>query len=192
MIKNNIINEFPNHSLNTYQDDVYVADYSLQTQHARSVEVFSPDPCNDIDYLSVTNPTKLALEVVIFDNTSFTFNCGKPKSQCEVSLFPTISDENSWILFSELKYSCLPKNNKHNLKKAIKQLFKTRYHYIQAGVFEEKDNTSYLIASLPMQDEPFSNFSLTPSYLYNLKNKHNVILRLQNSIEIFDESLILV
>ena len=195
MIKSNILNNFPHHNIILYDDSIYVADYTEQTKNSlvkRAVEIFSPNPCTDIDYLTITNPNKVKIETTIFDNKSFTFSSGNPKSQCEIALFPSDSDKSSWILFSELKYSCKPNNNRKNLEKAIKQLFKTRFHYIQSNVFVQNENVSYLIASLPLQTEPFSNFSLTQDYLLNLKVKHNIILRLQNSVEIFDESLVFV
>ncbi|MCG8894733.1 hypothetical protein G1K97_13270 [Tenacibaculum finnmarkense] len=195
MIKSNVINKFPNHNLVSFVDNIYIADYTEQTRYdtiKRAVEVLSPIPFTDINYLSIINPNKVKLETIIFDNNSFKYTCGNPKSQCETSSFPSISNDDSWILFSELKYSCKAHNNIKNLKKAIKQLFKTRYHYLQSNIFDKNKNTSYLIASLPLQTEPFANFSLTQSYLINLKSKHNIILRLQNSIEIIDESLILV
>ena len=53
-------------------------------------------------------------------------------------------------------------------------------------------NTAYLIASLPIQSEPFTNFSLTPNYLLNLKRKRNIVLRLKNSVEIKNSELLIV
>lgn len=138
------------------------------------------------------NNNKLSVNTIIFDNTSFTYCNGKAKSQCENVCFPKSSDKKSWILFTELKYSSKPLNNENNLKKAINQLFKTRYHYIQSGVFKKNENISYLIASLPLQREPFPNFSLTQVYLSTLKTKHNIILRLKNSVEVIDSSIIIV
>lgn len=195
MIRANIGSKFPHHTFSTFNLDFFIADYTELTRTIsprRSVEIFSPSPCLDNSCFSVKNPNSLLVDTVIFDNNSFKYSSGNAKSQCETASFPSVSDTTTWILFVELKYSLNPLNNANNLRKAIKQLFKTRYHYIQSSVFSKNENNCYLIGALPLQSEPFSNFSLTPSYLVNLKMKHNIILRLKNSIEIENESLILV
>lgn len=195
MIKTNIGIKFPHHTFVSFDKDFFIADYTELTKSIspkRSVEIFSPLPCADNSCFKVENPNSLQVDTVVFDNNSFKFSSGNPKSQCETASFPSVSNTTSWILFVELKYSLNPLNNTNNLRKAIKQLFKTRYHYIQSSVFLKNDNTCYLIGALPLQSEPFSNFSLTQSYLINLKIKHKIILRLKNSIEIENESIILV
>jgi hypothetical protein len=146
---------------------------TLQTQTLpvkRSVEFFSPNPPSDISYFTINNPKKIEFNGIEFDNSSFVYPNGNTKSQCEAVFFPQNSTPDSWILFCELKYSNMPKNNERNLKKAIKQLIKTRYHYLQENVIS-KTNTQYLLASLPLQSEPFANFILTQSDLLKLKRK---------------------
>lgn len=196
MIKTNITKIYPN-QINRYRtsnQSVHIADYTEQTRNQqikRGVEIFNQNPPTDINYFSLENNSALSIGYIDFDNTSFIYPNGRPKSQCECVIFPDVSANNSWILFCELKYSSIPANNNNNLRKAIKQLFKTRYYYIQENIIQ-KTNTSYLLASLPLQTEPFSNFSLTPSYLIDLKRKRNIVLRLKNSIEIINSTLIAV
>jgi hypothetical protein len=195
MIRKNISTLFSHHVLVDFSDNIYVADYTEITKTLpikRSVEIFSPNPPNDNQYLEIENSDSMEITNVVFDNSSFVYSNNNPKSQCETCSFPKTSKIGNWILFTELKYSSKPLNNKNNLKKAIKQLFKTRFHYIQGGVFNQSEILSYLVASLPLQSEPFTNFSLTQSYLQNLKEKHNVILRLTNKVEIIDKNTILV
>ena len=88
-----------------------------------------------------------------------------------------------------MKYSTKKNRNFKNLNKALKQLFKTRYYYIQNNIIT-KTNTSYLIGSLPQQSEPFSNFIIPPGKLAYLKRKKNIVLRLQNSVEILCDKII--
>ena len=176
-----------------FNDNIYVADYTEQTKlHPvkRSVEFFCPNCPTDITYFSIKNDPKLSVDGIDFDNLSFVHS-GKTLTQCESVFFPNTSTNDSWVLFCELKYSAKPHRNGDNLTKALKQLFKTRYYYIQNGIIS-KTNTSYLIGSLPMQSEPFPNFVLTPSRLASLKRKKNIVLRLQNAVEILDEFLIKV
>lgn len=195
MFRTNISSIFPHHTFIDFNSDIYITDYTQLTfgqAIKRSVEIFSPDPPLDNDYFKIENNDSIEISNIIFDNKSFVHINGNPKSQCETTSFPKVSTIESWILFTELKYSSKPLNNENNLKKAIKQLFKTRYHYIQSNIYKENENTSYLIASLPLQSEPFANFSLTPAYLSNLKEKHNIILRLTNSLEVIDDKILLV
>jgi hypothetical protein len=195
MIRTNILAKYNHSTIIDNSENIYIVDYTEQTKHfpvRRAVEIFSPSPPTDNSYFSIINNDKLLINTIVFDNTSFTYHNGLPKSQCESSSFPKISNKQSWILFTELKYSSNPLYNEKNLKKAIKQLFKTRYHYIQSGVFQKGENTSYLLASLPLQTPPFANFMLTQGYISNLKTKHNIILRQQNSIEVIDDTIIIV
>lgn len=196
MIKSSIQNIYPHqyNILSTLTDNIYVADFTEQTKSQfikRSVEFFSPNPPSNIDYFSVINGVKLLIGGIKFDNNSFIYNNGQPKTQCEATFFPIESNDNSWILFCELKYSYKTVNNSNNLRKAIKQLYKTRYYYVQERIICST-NTTYLVASLPMQSEPFSNFAITPSMLIKLKRIKNIILRLSNKVEIINNQQILV
>lgn len=196
MIRTNIQTFFPHHLNNcfTTSNSTYIADYTEQTKLAninRAIELFEASPPKDIDYFTVNNPHKLEIDGIPFDNNSFTRVDGESLSQCECVIYPHSSNNMSWILFLELKYSCNPNNNKNNLNKARKQLFKTQYYYKSQGVFN-KTNTCYLLASLPMQCPPFTNMSLTQPYLSAMKRKHNVVIRFLNSVEIIDDKTIKV
>jgi len=194
MIKRNIQKAFI-HQYNlivNFADNIFVADYTEQTKSLptkRNVEFFSPNPPIDINCFEIINSPNLPIDGIEFNNSSFVYGNGNPKSQCEAVIYPSTSDDKSWILFCELKYSSKPLNNNSNMRKAIKQLFKTRYYYIQEGVIS-KSNNSYLIASLPLQSEPFANFSIPPALLTKLKRKKNIVLRMKNSVEIIDDVLI--
>ena len=196
MIRTNIQTLFSHHLKNclTTCNSIYVADYTEQTKLAgikRATELFEVSPPSNIDYFTVNNPCNLEMDGIPFDNNSFTRPNGKSLSQCECVIYPHSSNDESWILFLELKYSCKPKNNENNLNKARKQLFKTQYYYRSQGVFD-KNNTCYLLASLPMQRPPFTNISLTQPYLSAMKKRHNVVIRFQNSVEIIDNKKIKV
>jgi hypothetical protein len=194
MINENILTKY-RHQLDkskVYNDHIYIADYTEKTKNdpiKRDVEISSPQAHSDINYCTVLNDNKLDIRSIIFDSKSFTYSNGQTRSQCECVLFPELSDEKSWILFVELKYSQKTKNNRKNLQKAIKQLYKTRTYYAREEIFS-KDNTCYLLASLPLQPVPFRNFEISQSKLQQLKSKHNVVLRLQNSVRIINNEKI--
>ena len=194
MIKTNITKEYPAHIATCHYSNksLFIADYTEQTQTAnskRGVEIFPDTPPSDIDYLTLQNDVNLLNGVIIFDNTSFTRPDGSTLPQCECVVFPETSGVNSWILFAELKYSNKAYNNDNNIKKAIYQLYKTRTYYFQKGIFSNP-NPCYLLASLPMQAEPFAQTIISPTDLIRLKSKHNVILRLTNHAVIQDNKTI--
>ena len=196
MIRTKIQTLFPHHLNNciTTSNSLYIADYTQQTKLnkiKRAVELIKGSPPSDIDYFKVNNLCNLKMDGIPFDNNSFTRPNGKSLSQCECVIYPHSSNDKSWILFLELKYSCKSENNENNLNKARKQLFKTQYYYRSQGVFD-KNNTCYLLASLPMQRPPFTNISLTQPYLSAMKKRHNVVIRFQNSVEIIDDKKIKV
>ena len=196
MIRKKIQTSFPHHlnSCTTTTSSLYVADYTEKTKNdpiKRGTELFEVSPPSDIVFFTVNNQNNLMIEGIPFDNNSFTYPNGNIASQCECVIYPHSSNDKSWILFLELKYSNKTKNNRYNLNKAKRQLFKTQYHYKSKKVFD-KNNTCYLLASLPMQTPPFANSSFPPNYLSAMKKKHNVIIRFQNSVEIIDDRKIKV
>ena len=196
MIRKKIETSFLHHlnSCTTTNSSLYVADYTEKTKNdpiKRGTELFVASPPSDINYFTVNNSCNLKIDGIPFDNNSFIYPNGNTASQCECVIYPHSSNDKSWILFLELKYSNKTKNNRYNLNKAKRQLFKTQYHYKSKGVFN-KNNTCYLLASLPMQSPPFANLSLSQPYLLAMKRKHNVVIRFQNSVEIIDDKKIKV
>lgn len=198
MIRKNIQLHFPHHLTNrnciTTSNAIYVADYTEKTKHdriKRRTKLFDNSPPSDIEYyFTVNNPNNWVLDGIPFNNSSFSSPKGTA-SQCECVVYPHSSNIDSWILFLELKYSDKVKNNKKNLNEAKEQLFKTQYYYKSKGVFD-RNNTCYLLASLPMQRPPFANFSLTEHYLSGMKKKHNVVIGFQNSVKIINDKVLIV
>lgn len=197
MIRKKIETSFPHHLNNctTTSSSLYVADYTEKTKNEpikRGTELSDEvSRLSDIDFFTVNNQNNLMIEGIPFDNNSFTYPNGGIASQCECVIYPKNSNKDSWILFIELKYSHITKNNKKNLNKAKKQLLNTKDYYKKKKIFN-KNNTCYLLASLPMQTPPFANVSLTQPYLLKMKKEHNVIIRFQNSVEIIDDTKIKV
>lgn len=214
MIRAKINQEFPHHNITKHTGDIYVADYSNKTKYSkvkRNVEIFSSSiklkiiyfikkiglfnifnrifDFNYIETFNIYNLNKMEVGTIIFDNNSFKYPNGNTKSQCEVCLFPFQSNNESWILFSELKYGCNEDNNESDFTKAIKQLYKTRHYYKDKNIFS-KTNNCYLIISMPKQTEPFLNFILTSDRVDDLKEKHNIILRAKNSVKILDDKML--
>jgi hypothetical protein len=171
MIKANIAREYPHHTAQFTAQTLYVADYTNQTKNSppvRGVEFFKGTPPTNIDLFELKNAVNLRIGYIGFDNNSFLRSDGSSESQCECVVFPETSNVSSWIFFAELKYSNYPAGNSNTLRKAIRQLDKTRTYYFNKNVFS-KTNTCYLFASLPMQKEPFPNFIVSQAASQRLK-----------------------
>lgn len=196
MIKTNIDATY-NHqhrAIKTFNDDLFVADYTKSTNRLpvkRGVEFFSPNHPADINFFSIINSKKFFIDGIEFNSSSFVCGNGNSRTQCEAVFFPSVSNHESWILFCELKYCSLEVNNFNDLTKAVTQLYKTRYYYIQNSIIS-LTNICYLVASLPLQTEPFANFHITPQMLMKLKSKRNIILRLTNIVKVNDDKSITV
>jgi hypothetical protein len=200
MIKANITREYPAHIVNfgnpahiakcgSSNESLFIADYTKLTSHARDVEVFVEIPPRNIDFFSFINNVALLNGYITFNSTSFTRTDGTSLSQCECAVFPETSTHDSWIFFAELKYCTSQYRNDSHVIKAILQLYKTRTYYLNAGIFS-KTNPCYLLASIPTQAETFIQTVVSPMDLMRLKLKHNIILRLKNSIEVQDDKII--
>lgn len=197
MIKKKIKSKFRHQYdvLESFSNDIYIADYTEQSKKDksnRSVEFSSPNEPKDISSFVVRNTPKIKISGIIFDNDSFRWETGSntSKKQCEAVLFPYDSRDNSWILFCELKYNTKKKNNTRNLRKAMKQLCKTREYYYEENIISIT-NQCYLIVSLPFHTEPFSSFLLPPSKIIKMKKENNIIMRFTNFVEIQNEFIII-
>ena len=184
MIKTNINNYFPHQYLRYKLTNLnlHVADFTEMSKALvvkRGLEFFAPDPPSDNLCFSLFNPHGLNIGYIDYNNESFVDNNGNPKSQCECVILPDVSTNNTWIVFIELKYSTLIKNNHKNLTKAIQQLLDTHSYYTAESVISTS-NPSYLFASIPPQSIPFGGFILSPGYITTLKRTRNIILRLRN------------
>ncbi len=185
-IKNNYENQYK--SIQNFNNDIFVVDYTNQTGSKRNVELFSSNAPNDISYFSIKNSKNLDICGIPFDKCSFVDKNNKSKKQCEAVFFPKNSEKESWILFCELKYNYSQEKNKKRINEACKQLFKTSSYYYKSNIIS-KNNIKYLIVSLPKQKEPFLNFNKDIKRILKLKKNHNIILRYTNSVEVKNKNL---
>lgn len=195
MIKQAIARHFPHHlgSCYPFLQDVYIADYTekTKTEHIKKYIEFLAIQPNDINFFSLYNPNLIKIDGIKFNNASFLDPNGQAKTQCECTFFPESSTNSSWIMFLELKYSCINRRNDLNIKKALDQLCATYHYYKEVGIIPKNGN-SYLIVSLPEQHEPFVNSIITPAKIKKYKKLYKIILRPKNKVQIANHSLIYV
>lgn len=187
MIKTKIRERFPHHTIKTYSQNLYIADYSHQTKNTstKKAVIISTDDHSGIDAFTLHNPNAINIGSIIFDKKSF-INDGKSQRQCECIHFPDVSDAKSWLLLLEMKY-CNEEHARKNVLEAKQQLFLTHQHYLDSGIIC-KDNLCYLIVSLPQQNNtPFENFICRPNELQKWRREQRIIFRGVNQAHIIDE-----
>lgn len=193
MIRAKINQEFPHHNIIKHTGDIYVADYSNQTKYElikRGTEILDNEP-TDIESFVIHNPSKIDVGTIVFTGESFKDRKGNLKSQCETCLFPYNSNNESWILFAELKYTEKAENLIIATNKAIQQLQKTKDYYLDKSIFDESKNKCYLVISLPKyKHEPFPSFILGMDIITELIENNRVILGLTNSVKILDDKML--
>lgn len=185
-LKNHHSYQFEN--ILSFNGNIFVVDYST-ISNQKGVE-FLEEESSELPYFKVINSNSIPLNGIKYDEKCFKIKKGITLSQCEGVIFPKEPTENSFLLFVELKYDKNDIYNHKSIKKAISQLYRTRYYYCQTNTVSIK-NTCYLFASLPNQNTPFTNFILTQDKLIKLKSTRNIILRLKNVAEIIDNQFIL-
>ena len=175
-----------------FGDTVYLVDYSDSKTPKLGVKFLNAKP-NDIGAFELINKKNLSICCLRYTNKSFTRNVNGLRifcSQCEGAMFPDQSSGDSWLLFAELKY-CQENNNDSHINKARRQLYKTRYYYKSENILSPS-NICYLIISLPTQSTPYSHTGFAPSYLLQLKSKHNIVMRATGGVEVLNDQMLYV
>ncbi len=181
-MKEKILANFPTQKFeHSTCKNLHVVDYTKQTASKKGVGWHSSKP-PDINSFHIQNALEMGICLGIFDDHLFKKEEEKDASHCECVLFPEEYDEqNSWILFLELKYG---KFVRGHLSKAQKQLFATLNYFREKNIIASK-KLVYLIVSLPNRNKiPFESFLLTPSELKAYRKQYSVIFRGTNFVEI--------
>lgn len=186
-MKTKISTVFPHFEIREYTSDLYIADYTQQTQSRRGVVIESTLP-NDIYSFPIRNPNSVNICTVIFDGKSFV-DGEDSLSQCECMGFANAEATNHpWVLLLELKY-CTRKNAKSNIIGATKQVFKTLEHLKAANVISGKQRC-YLIVSLPNpSNQPYDGWGLTQDEKTELKAQ-NIYFKATEKLVIVNEKMI--
>lgn len=169
-------------------ETIYVVDLKGATGQG-GIEFFDSEP--EYKSIRLNNPNLTAVESVAFEENAFQIKKGTFAKQCECMLYPEESEENSWILFIEMKYA----ENEHNVhrglwhEKAVEQIRSTVGFLNQKGVLSDGKKLNAIV-SFPKLDT-FSSW-LT-QYISNALRQDGIIARCTNKATIVNgEILILV
>lgn len=140
----------------SFGGDVYVADYTRQTNSVRKLE-FSEEAPTDIAYFHLENRKHVPVYGVNFEKHP-AFVAGHP--MCECLFTPQSANNKPWVMLLEMKY-CEYANVARNSEDAFLQL-KHSYAYLreEKGLLDPTRQNIYLVISIPehSEQEPFDGF----------------------------------
>ena len=181
----------------TYTGDVWVADYTLQTQNLPKEErkgvVISEAELADISCFRLHNDSNIEILGVNFEEHKNFFPEGYGSCEC---LFK-VKDVNrgGWLLLCELKYGKdeLP-NNITNADKAFGQLYDTWNLLKDRRVFAVRKCKSYLNISMPKHgnETPFDSYLSLQEEKLEWLQQYRIKLMGVNNVLIINEGILQV
>lgn len=170
-----------------HSGDVFVADYTEQTQGEKGVIILEQKP-KDIMCFHLSNPHKMEHWGVNFEECPAFF---KGISQCECMFVSRKAKKKGWVCLVEMKY-CKEKNIANNMNKACLQLRSTLAFLTEKDVLDSDKQRIYLNVSIPdySHREPFTGFIQTQDYILNMKKIYNVVFLGYNNLLILNEAFI--
>ena len=178
-----------------YSADCYVADYTLQTENKRGVEL-SESPFGDIASCHLANPSHIAYWGINFEEHNAFFKDSVTRetlSQCECMFESHHAKKKAWACLIEMKY-CLEKNIEDNAPKAYSQLLDTLDYLKKKEVLSDQTHRFYLNFSVPdhSNKEPFTSFFFTPDELLKYKREQGIIILGCNNVLVLNEAFVKV
>lgn len=160
--------------------DIYVADYTNQTNSARKLEILSTPP-TDIAYFYLHNRQFIQIYAVNFEKYPAYVN-GNPMCEC---LFTPVSANNKpWVLLMEMKY-CEYGNVDSNAMDAFLKL-KHAYAYLNGvkNLIDPVKHRIYLAISIPDHSnlEPFNSFRTTQTEALDYYNNLGITVFARNNV----------
>lgn len=172
-----------------FDADVYVADYTNQTNSAVGVEIKAV-PFDDISYFHLHNENRLPLWAVNFEKNNGVFPKGIGNCEC---MFRVRNVAKGWWLLCELKY-CLEKNIGANADTAYQQLLSTWKLLVDKKLIDKKRGKTYLNISIPDHSErvPFESFYSTQDAQIRWRKHNKIHLLGHNDVLVVNEGVLLV
>ena len=160
--------------------DIYVADYTNQTNSVRKLEILSTPP-TDIECFYLYNKQRLQIYAVNFEKYPAYVNGNQ---MCECLFTPVFANNKPWVLLMEMKY-CEYGNVKANAMDAFLKL-KHAYTYLHeiTKLIDPKEQNIYLSVSIPNHSnlEPFNSFMSTQTDALRLYDEQGIKVLTRNSI----------
>lgn len=159
-------------NIEIFNKDVYVADYTNQTDSQRKLEFHIQKP-SDINSFCLQNRQRIEIYGVNFEkNPSF----AKGHKMCECMFTPVHSNKTPWLLLLEMKYCQKEDNVDEDSSEAIIQLRESFNYLTERFCIQSNEYRFYLVISMPdySNKEPFTNFRETQSDILENFSKNRI------------------
>ena len=166
---------------------IYLVDLKA-VKNSGGVKAYNQEP--EYEALILENQNHTVIELVAFDENAFEIRRGKYEKQCECALYPYGSDEVSWLLFVEMKYTYNESNIQRDdwHKKAVEQIRSTVNFLRSKGAIAEDEKLNAII-SFPK----ISSFSSWLADYVRLELKSDgVNARCTNKATIVDDKVLIL
>ena len=178
-----------------YDYDVWVADYTLQTQAKPKAErkgvVISRKALKDIGCFHLRNDRRVAMYGVNFEEHKgfFPKGCG----DCECMFKAKEVNRGGWMLLCELKYGKdAIVNNMANAHKAFGQLRDTWNLLKRNRVVDTSKCKSYLNIAMPGHATPFDSYLVLQDEKWEWLRKNKIALMGVNEVLVVNEGILQV
>lgn len=168
-------------------EKIYLVDLKAVI-NSGGIKAYDEEP--EYEALLLDNLSQTPIELVAFEENAFEIKRGRYAKQCECALYPYGSDEASWLLFVEMKYTY----NEFNIqrddwhKKAVEQIRSTVSFLRAKGAIAEGEKLNAII-SFPK----ISSFSSwLADYVRNELKADGINARCTNKATIVDEKVLIL
>lgn len=166
---------------------IYLVDLKA-VRNSGGIKAYDQEP--EYEALLLANQSQTAVELVAFEENAFEIRKGKYDKQCECTLYPYASNDTSWLLFVEMKYTYnefnIQRENWH--KRAVDQIRSTVNFLRSKGAIAEEERLNAII-SFPK----ISSFSAWLADYVRLELKSDgVNARCTNKATIVDDKVLIL
>lgn len=170
-----------------FDGDVYVADYTKQTNSAKGVEI-AGEPFGDIAAFHLHNNDKLPLFAVNFEKNKGFFPAGVSDCECMLRVRKV---EKGWWLLCELKY-CLENNIQDNADAAYSQLIESWQLLVDRRVINKKRGKTYINISVPDHSNraPFISFISSQNDQIRWRKRNKIHLLGHNDVLVINAGIL--
>ena len=166
---------------------IHVMDLTERTQSAKGLEIYNTKP-DDMDTLLIENPG-LDISATFFKPQCFVNESGKELDNCEGVFYLSNSNEQTWVLFIEIK-DCKSKNISQYFKKTKAQVINV------VQIFRDKNILSpnkkvYANISFPRRNKKeYYNQLIQVGEKKEFIERYKIIIRGTNKLKIKNEQII--
>ena len=175
------------HKLNINFPQIHVVDLTERTQSVKGLEIYDTKP-NGIDTLLIENPN-LDITATFFKPQCFINERGEEPDNCEGVFYLSKPNEQSWVLFIEIK-DCKSKNISKYFEKTKTQVINVVQIFRDKSIIS-RDKKVYANISFPRRNKKdYYNQLIQSGEKMEFLHNHKIFIRGTNNLKIKNEQTI--